>query len=47
MRFGISAIALDATGSERQGVRACVSQITEGDFDTIARRLTQFDRFFR
>ncbi len=47
MRFGISAIALDATGSERQGVRACVSQIAESDFDTIARRLAHFQRVFR
>ncbi|MDJ0809699.1 MAG: pyridoxal phosphate-dependent aminotransferase, partial [Desulfobacterales bacterium] len=46
MRFGISAIALDATGSARQGVRACVSQIAESDFDIIAERLAHFQRVF-
>lgn len=41
--IGISAIALNLTGSMREGIRVCVSQIADGDLDTIDRRLALFD----
>ncbi|MBL0716240.1 MAG: pyridoxal phosphate-dependent aminotransferase [Desulfosarcina sp.] len=47
LRFGISAIALSATGSTREGIRACVSQIVAGDFDTIRNRLALFHKVHR
>ncbi|HSL85557.1 MAG TPA: aminotransferase class I/II-fold pyridoxal phosphate-dependent enzyme, partial [Bacteroidales bacterium] len=41
--YGISAISLDSTGSERQeGLRACVSQIPEKQFGDLEFRLRRF-----
>jgi hypothetical protein len=41
--YGISAIALDITGSERtEGLRACVSQVSEEQFADLEYRLKMF-----
>lgn len=41
--YGISAIALDITGSERtEGLRACVSQVSENQFSDLEHRLKMF-----
>jgi hypothetical protein len=43
--YGISAIALDITGSTRgEGLRACVSQIHSDQFEILENRLKQFNR---
>jgi hypothetical protein len=43
--YGISAITLDITGSERsEGLRACVSQISRDQFDDLEKRLEQFQK---
>ena len=42
--YGISAIALDITGSTRsEGLRACVSLVHPDQFDALKRRLEQFN----
>ncbi len=42
--YGISAIALKITGSERtEGMRACVSQVLPEQFDTLEYRLKRFN----
>lgn len=41
--YGISAITLDITGSERtEGLRACVSLVSRGQFPALEERLKQF-----
>ena len=41
--YGVSAIALETTGSIRtEGVRACVSQIADNQYDELDRRLACF-----
>lgn len=40
--YGISAISLDITGSDRQGLRACVSQVPENQFNDLEIRLGKF-----
>lgn len=43
MRHGISAITLSSTGSEQDGLRVCVSKMSDdGDFETLAQRLKKF-----
>lgn len=43
--YGISAITLDITGSERtEGLRACVSQTERNQFDTLEERLKKFHK---
>lgn len=43
--YGISAITLDITGSERsEGLRACVSQISREQFSDLEKRLEQFQK---
>ncbi|MFN8241445.1 MAG: pyridoxal phosphate-dependent aminotransferase [Bacteroidales bacterium] len=43
--YGISAISLDITGSERhEGLRACVSQIPRSQFPDLEIRLQQFNK---
>ncbi|MCX6552253.1 MAG: pyridoxal phosphate-dependent aminotransferase [Acidobacteria bacterium] len=43
LHYGISAITLAAAGScRREGLRACVSMTSEGQFDTLAIRLRRF-----
>ncbi len=40
--FGVSAISLGITGSERQGLRACVSLVPMEDLPELEKRLEQF-----
>ena len=40
--YGISAVALDITGSEKEGLRACVSQFKIENADELERRLKLF-----
>ncbi len=40
--YGISAISLDITGSERQGLRACVSLVPRSQFGDLEMRLKKF-----
>ena len=47
LNFGISAIALAETGSERQGIRACVSHVYRSQFDDLETRLRMFNKYFR
>ena len=40
--YGISAITLKNTGSEKEGLRACVSHVHRNQFDDMDKRLEQF-----
>lgn len=40
--YGISAIALDNTGSEKEGIRACVSFVKRDQFGELEQRLKRF-----
>ena len=40
--YGISAISLVISGSERPGLRACVSQVSRDQFSDMALRLKSF-----
>jgi aspartate/methionine/tyrosine aminotransferase len=42
LRYGISAISLDITGSEKEGLRACVSLIPRTQFGDLEKRLKKF-----
>ncbi len=43
LRYGVSSISLPSTGSKQNGIRACVSMISEQEtFDTFKKRLEQF-----
>lgn len=44
--YGISAIALDNTGSEEEGIRACVSFVKKDQFPALAERLKLFNDHF-
>lgn len=44
--FGISAIGLKNTGSEREGIRACVSHVYRSQFDDLEHRLKLFNQNF-
>mgnify|MGYP005843991001 CR=1 FL=1 len=44
--FGISAIALDNTGSEEEGIRACVSFVRREQFKDLEERLKLFSKEF-
>ena len=44
--FGISAIALDNTGSDEEGIRACVSFVRRGQFNDLEERLKLFNKEF-
>jgi aspartate/methionine/tyrosine aminotransferase len=44
--FGISAIGLKNTGSEREGIRACVSHVYRSQFDDLENRLKLFNQNF-
>lgn len=44
--FGVSAIALSNTGSERQGLRACVSHVHRNQFADLEHRLRLFNANF-
>ncbi|HAX93288.1 MAG TPA: aminotransferase [Bacteroidales bacterium] len=45
--FGVSAIALTNTGSEREGLRACVSHVYRSQFEDLGNRLARFDAFYK
>ena len=47
LHFGISAISLTETGSERQGIRACVSHVYRSQFEDLETRLRMFNGHFR
>jgi aspartate/methionine/tyrosine aminotransferase len=40
--YGISAVTLDISGSDRQGLRACVSQVSREQFNDLEMRLRKF-----
>ncbi len=42
LHYGISAISLKNTGSEKEGLRACVSHVKRDQFDELEKRLKQF-----
>ncbi len=42
--YGISAICLNETGSLKEGLRACVSQVSRNQFDTLEIRLKEFNK---
>ena len=42
IHYGISAITLKGTGSEREGLRACVAPVSRGQFGDLEKRLKQF-----
>lgn len=42
LKYGISAITLDITGSEREGLRACVSKVPRDLFPELEKRLLKF-----
>ncbi|MBD5204405.1 MAG: pyridoxal phosphate-dependent aminotransferase [Bacteroidales bacterium] len=45
MRYGVSSISLPSTGSEQNGIRVCVSMISDDkDFDTLEERLRAFHK---
>ena len=44
--YGISAIALDNTGSNEEGIRACVSFVKREQFDDLEERLRLFNENF-
>lgn len=44
--YGISAITLGNTGSEKEGLRACVSRVMRDQFPDLEERLTQFNNDF-
>ncbi len=45
--YGISAIALDNTGSDEEGIRACVSFVQRDQFGELENRLRLFHQNFR
>ncbi len=45
--YGISAIALDNTGSDEEGIRACVSFVQPGQFGELEQRLKLFNVEFQ
>ena len=44
--YGISAIALNNTGSEEEGIRACVSFVKREQFESLEKRLKAFNKYF-
>jgi hypothetical protein len=44
--YGVSAIALDETGSFEQGIRACVSFVKREQFNELENRLKLFRKNF-
>ena len=47
LHYGISAISLKNTGSEKEGLRACVSHVKRDQFDELEKRLKQFNEDFK
>ncbi len=46
LHYGVSAIALTNTGSEKEGLRACVSHVKRDQFEDLEIRLKQFNADF-
>ncbi len=46
LHYGISAITLKNTGSDKEGLRACVSHVKREQFDDLGKRLKQFHADF-
>ena len=44
--YGISAISLSNTGSSKEGLRACVSNVRRNQFEDLETRLKQFHQDF-
>lgn len=44
--FGISAIGLKGTGSEREGIRACVSHVSPEQFPDLEKRVKMFNDYY-
>ncbi|MCC8145327.1 MAG: pyridoxal phosphate-dependent aminotransferase [Bacteroidales bacterium] len=44
--FGITAISLDTTGSNQQGLRACTSFIKDNQYQLLEERLTAFNKLY-
>ncbi len=44
--YGVSAISLSSTGAAREGLRGCVSAISEKEYDELDRRLALFNNDF-
>ncbi len=42
--YGISAICLNETGSQKEGLRACVAQVRRNQFEDLEKRLKAFSR---
>uniref|UniRef100_UPI0032174BB9 pyridoxal phosphate-dependent aminotransferase n=1 Tax=uncultured Draconibacterium sp. TaxID=1573823 RepID=UPI0032174BB9 len=45
--YGVSAIALDNTGSDEEGIRACVSFVQHSQFAALDERLRLFNEYFK
>lgn len=43
LRYGISAISLESTGSRQEGMRVCTSKVSESDYAVLDERLRIFD----
>lgn len=43
MHYGVSSICLSTTGSEKNGVRACVSRMREELYDVLDERMAAFE----
>ena len=41
--YGVSAIALESTGAQREGMRGCASSIREDQYDVLDERLRKFN----
>jgi hypothetical protein len=46
LHYGISAISLKNTGSEKEGLRACVSHVKRDQFEDLKHRLKLFNENF-
>ena len=44
MSYGVSSISLSTTGSLQQGIRACVSRITEESYSLLEERMAEFEK---
>lgn len=44
MHYGVSSICLSTTGSEKQGVRACVSRMREELYPILEERMSEFEK---
>ena len=42
--YGIAAISLASTGASREGLRGCVSAVSENDYDELDHRLALFTK---